>query len=700
MDLPFFKRGLELVSSQLNKLSSAIRSSTITSVIGGTLMRTPGGTTLVIDQQPGGGGGTAAAADYCFFKVTDASTSTQLRIQVQSDQVEGRWPDGMDGVADFIRNVPAEYANGGWFAVYVLLKVNESGMIMSAQDSISIQFKSDFQKEGSSLQWFYVAGVTVSLDPENKAYISRIDNSCPVVYAWPPSPCPFQVEDATDVAGTPQILVRTGKVNGVYPSGMVEGEHFIIAIPPSVGDWCAVYAKTQFADNDVTIEISTNYETSTSTEQYDLLSEVNLDFDGGTKYISYINNKCKEPTISAEAMGEYCPFKLTDVSTYNQDGNPTDCKINVQVDAIDGRYPYGMAEGVNYVLTLTSESVNAAGVGYIYLKIIVDEYGVPLPYSTAISIEVSSRFLATGSCIQRHLIGKFEMNKTNGTIIPQKIANMCPIPTLGLLNSCPFEVEDATEDINDGMSVLIRTGFVNGDRYPQGMAYQNQYILQIPGGQGDWRGVYMVLALNEFGEIDDGSESITFGVFNEIQESTSTLKNVLIADVYTERTAGNVEFISNIKNYCVEPKGNERPFLINSVNCDFMITQASSNDDPYTYNRFEIRKSAVNGRIPADMAELQTPYYFWAYSTTYVYLAVKYNTQTMLIVEDVEGPAGEKGMWITTETSMMGNTGNTLYILLGYVLLNESHQILYIENYCHEIDPNPCNLNWSDANAN
>jgi hypothetical protein len=94
MDLPTFRRGLELVSSELNKLSNAIRSASITSVVGGRFTRTPGGTTLVIEQQPivgTGGGGTV----FCPFKVTDASTTDQLKIQIQWGVIAGRVPTGM-----------------------------------------------------------------------------------------------------------------------------------------------------------------------------------------------------------------------------------------------------------------------------------------------------------------------------------------------------------------------------------------------------------------------------------------------------------------------------------------------------------------------------------------------------------------------------------------------------------------------------
>ena len=81
MDLPNFRRGIELTSIELNKLSSAIRAASITSVVGGTLSRTPGGTTLFInDQVRGSGGGDAGSR--CPFEVNDASVGTTLRSKL------------------------------------------------------------------------------------------------------------------------------------------------------------------------------------------------------------------------------------------------------------------------------------------------------------------------------------------------------------------------------------------------------------------------------------------------------------------------------------------------------------------------------------------------------------------------------------------------------------------------------------------
>ena len=80
-----FTRGGEVSSVELNQLADMIRSNTITSIIGGSFSRTPGGTALFIDQQVRGGGtGTEAT---CPFKVIDASTQSALKVQVANTPV-------------------------------------------------------------------------------------------------------------------------------------------------------------------------------------------------------------------------------------------------------------------------------------------------------------------------------------------------------------------------------------------------------------------------------------------------------------------------------------------------------------------------------------------------------------------------------------------------------------------------------------
>lgn len=93
MDLPNFRRGFELSSLELNKLSNAIRSAAVTSVIGGTFSRTPGGTTITVTPQVRGGSGTDVACQY--FKCTDASEGSVLKVEVAQNLIANRWPDGM-----------------------------------------------------------------------------------------------------------------------------------------------------------------------------------------------------------------------------------------------------------------------------------------------------------------------------------------------------------------------------------------------------------------------------------------------------------------------------------------------------------------------------------------------------------------------------------------------------------------------------
>jgi hypothetical protein len=450
MDLPFFKRGLELVSSQLNKLSSAIRASTITSVIGGTFTRTPGGTTLIIDQQPKGGGG--ATIDYCFFKVSDVTDPQAdiLKVSIQADQVENRWPDGMDGTEPL--ELELDDTLGDWIAIYLLLKVDEYGVILPESTAISFKQKSEFQKEGSSLQWFYIAGVSISTDTEGKKYISRIDNTCPVVYAWAPSPCPFEVEDATDVLGTPQILVRSGTIEQQLPDGMYNNTHYVRPLPAD-GDWFAIYSKIAIKDGAIdytenpyiSITIENEYKESTDSIQWDILSEVSVSTTTESeRYISFIKNYCYEPKLQTTTT-DACSWRVTD---YSSGGT---VMVRIQAKQIQGNWPVGAETGEYYIALDYQQAQWYA----IYVRVVVDEYGTVLP--NLLQIVERKAYPLDGDVIQWFLLAGVTISyDTEGQPYISALENYCPT-IVPRQSYCPFEINNATEDGQPRIQVRVGT---------------------------------------------------------------------------------------------------------------------------------------------------------------------------------------------------------------------------------------------------
>ena len=177
MDLPAFRRGFELVSSELNKLSNAIRAASVTSVIGGTFTRTPGGTTIIVNDQVrgGGGGGTVAV---CPFKVTDVSTAEQLKINIAWGVIANRIPTGMFPNDDPQLVMDITDSSFVYAAItFDLDTLNVSGVAFSVEPEI--------QSNTTTTQYWLIATVTVD-NTGPSPVISKILNVCQQPYA---SPC-------------------------------------------------------------------------------------------------------------------------------------------------------------------------------------------------------------------------------------------------------------------------------------------------------------------------------------------------------------------------------------------------------------------------------------------------------------------------------------------------------------------------------
>ena len=171
---------MELNSTELNKLSNAIRSAAVTSVIGGTFSRTPGGTTIIVDAQVRGGSGGGVK---CWFQCTDASVGTDLKVKVAQDQIAGRWPDGMGlGFPDFILEISQSCY------IYAKILFNTTTLeIETASDSITVLQSNELQPNTASELYILLATVLTGTGPVR---ITEINNICsqpgpnPCTWAW------------------------------------------------------------------------------------------------------------------------------------------------------------------------------------------------------------------------------------------------------------------------------------------------------------------------------------------------------------------------------------------------------------------------------------------------------------------------------------------------------------------------------------
>jgi len=197
MDLPVFRKGLELVSAQLNKLSQGIRSAQVTSVIGGTFTRTPGGTTIIIDRQPCGSGG-GGTAGICWYQSSAASAETEMRVMISQAALPTNnpaapyiWPDGMG-----IGFPPYYLTVTGSGYVYLAVLFNTSTYFVSTDPgAVSLEFSETIKPNTTEVQYILVGTVTVT-----DGAITSVENVC----SQPDlNPCLLEYTTPTPIPPTP-----------------------------------------------------------------------------------------------------------------------------------------------------------------------------------------------------------------------------------------------------------------------------------------------------------------------------------------------------------------------------------------------------------------------------------------------------------------------------------------------------------------
>jgi hypothetical protein len=178
MDLPAFRRGLELVSADLNKLSNAVRAASVTSVIGGTFSRTPGGTTIIINDQVRGNSGGGGSTIPCPFQCTDASDETGLKVEVAWGLIWQMLPTGMFPDND----PPLQLTVTENCFIYSKIEFNTDTLLPT---QISFSVETGLQSNTTDTQYNLIASVQVDTTADPPV-ITQIRNVCQQPF---PSPC-------------------------------------------------------------------------------------------------------------------------------------------------------------------------------------------------------------------------------------------------------------------------------------------------------------------------------------------------------------------------------------------------------------------------------------------------------------------------------------------------------------------------------
>jgi hypothetical protein len=455
MDLPNIEAGMRVLAEHINRISREVRANAITAFRGGTFQRTGSGTVLSTSSQFWGGGGGGTTAD-CSFRVTDVSETTnegvimKLNVACEAVMPEMIWPPNTGPEApDHV--IQLGELEAGWYCVWLAVDVEQQNKILTGDSGIYFGYTPYWPAETSVRQRFPLAGVTISLDAESKAYISNIENYCPLVAVKPAPTCPFLIEnEGAAMATPPRISIRSTKIHdhyylggssaNRYPSGM-DGTHtFTIDLNIEEGEWQAVYCLIQTNEigrinaetSALTLTVENGYRVSTSTQTWFLLGEVNLGYDEDSNpVIEYIANNCADPFIAGavntagniqpRGKTRACFFEITDTSTR---GEVPLYQVDVSAWTVANRWPNGMNYG-----TPVSIPVQDGGYTFIYCAIHYVPSDVVIgPLVTDIEIISANEILANTADDEYVLLGFTNFENGFPTFISTACGEVIPNP--------------------------------------------------------------------------------------------------------------------------------------------------------------------------------------------------------------------------------------------------------------------------------
>jgi len=649
---------------------------------------------------------------------------SDFKVSIRNAKILGRYPDGMSEDAVYKLSIEQELMEKPQFYVYAKVMLDEYGILQDYDKAVTIEVSEYWLSSGSCIQRIPIARISPikSSEGEDK-YKLEIENYCPLIDIKQPNNCDFEIEDATDTIDEVKIQVKRSAVDGRYPKGMEERNTPYQFVLPSESDWFAVYVVIELnsdgaiSDNEdpITIGIYDEYRNNEPLIQYSLVGEVNVSIrEDNTRYISYIKNICQEVTVNKETT---CPFELYDASDYDDEGIALNAKVFVtSTEVFDGKYADGMSPDARYVISITEEDTKLAGVTpavgicYIYLKVLVDEFGVVQDYATAITIEKTARWYPDRGCsVQRFLIGSVQVENDGQATRFLSLASMCPIVSLNRDACCPFIVEDSSED--DKLKVQIRTGKVGG-KYPAGMEEKGVYVLELP-SQEDFHLIYCVSVLTADGYLypdrEDGDSYVSFTIEKDYVTNTENLQYDLIAIVNTNQ----FEIVS-IQNSCYEPvfkKPEECAFALYDAS-EYENTAGPQQDPKWeaTNCKVLVTQSSIRGKYPEGMSgDPKAPPFVLTFSSSdfaewgeasiercYVYLLAIVDNKGEISTQDSSLTIEKSPYWYDSDSSVYQR------ILIGWVDANIDGGItMYsVHSDCPNLSlrrPSDCRFKIEDA---
>jgi len=176
--IPYQQRGQPISPSAFNQLVDMVKSAQITSVVGGTFQRSIGGTSITVLPGTAGASNESAESLPCPFKVSNASTKDEMKVQIMWGLIWQMLPTGM-----FPDNKPplAMTITESCY-VYSEIIFNTSTLIPT---EVKFSVSSELQQNTNTTQYNLIARVEVDEDADPMV-IKTITNVCQQPF---PSPC-------------------------------------------------------------------------------------------------------------------------------------------------------------------------------------------------------------------------------------------------------------------------------------------------------------------------------------------------------------------------------------------------------------------------------------------------------------------------------------------------------------------------------
>ena len=653
-------------------------------------------------------------SDYCPFEVTDITTYNEQGDVVGEYTLEiSNWNtlDGKRYAIGYASSVEWTIPSYGPFLshpyIYVYLSIptdSENDYFIIDEDTISasIQLSSIPLDNGSIVQNFLICRlsvlsivVTEGDTSTTKKYLTNIANQCPIIALDKDKACNFAIEEG-EFDSQSFVIRREQYAEGAIPFPLSEqATNFPIGYLYSGNSgvdftypWQVLYLKfildgegnlDKQQDPYVSIRAYDRYQKSNPYEHFVPIAEVTYGYtesDNPVAYVTSIKNYCPEPPYFVE--NSLCDFNISDYSTYDENGvNPINAVVRIKKTPFLGRYPLGMdLDGDPFTVTITDEDVDESGRCHFYVTALVNEYGFPYDYDSAVYIEYGKYSdLKTGHSLQRLKIGVVETELSNGdrVLVPQKIQNLlCPAQVLPATVSCKFQVDDVSSpyDPNNDIVIQIRTDSIDG-RYPYQMVQGERY-LQTLSEDNNWYAIYLCADYMPSGTVSLLNNELYFTVENDYKKSDAYTERYLIAEVTISYRTDSKRYISYIQSYCYQPE------LVKSNSCPFKIVDASTTGAL----AIVVRSTKVQGQFPSGMS--YDDFFYLTVDTNdslwfSVYCGMSINQSTGAI----------DAMWVSLYTTYKVDDADTQYKLLGEVEVlydEESNPYLYITNRCPAID--------------